>query len=375
MTTSIAAQAAPGDAFTYTLRESAVFDDNLFRLAEGVPAASGHRADAWSVTDVAAAFDRSYGIQRVRLGLGWSATRYRRNTQLDGDTASASAGWFWRSGNQLDGEVSWSRNEAQSPFSDLAGQLSNTATTNSTALAGNYAFHPAWSVGTRLNESRRDNSLSRLAASASTTRSVDTNLRYQPASGNTVTFRRVEIFADSPDPLPPGSPGNDYRESDTGLELRYGSGEVSGFGLGVSHVSKRYRDDPTRDFQGWAGTASWAWRPTGRLSLNATAQRSASAPDDPQGRSTVTDTIAANVSWTPGARWSVRATVAHADRTLLGVAPDASDRTVNAGVATTYSPLQSLNLSLDVGEERRSGNSPGSDFRSRMATLTVAWSF
>jgi hypothetical protein len=371
-TSSGTAIADAGDAINTSLRQAFSHDDNVFRVAGN---ATGAQSDRSSVTDIDISFVQRYGMQQVSFGAGVSAARYQRNTQLDSDNVSGTAVWSWRAGNRLDGELSWSHRETQSSLADLGTTIGNTATTTTTAWSGNYWFHSNWSAGATASGSRSENSLESLASSGASTRSLGLHLRFRPRSGNTVTLRHSESRTDYPDPTAPGGTGNDFHESQTGLDLAYATSGKTALNLQASRVSKRYRAGPSRNFDGWTGAARWSWEATGRLGFNLGAERSSSSPDDPLARSTVTDSLSCGLNWSITPRWTAGATLSTSARDVLGEGPAASDRTNQVGVSSSYSLPADVRLTLALNEERRQGGDAVRDYRSRRATLSLAWSF
>jgi putative beta-barrel porin BBP2 len=119
---SLTAPAAePGesrDGLAFTLADDVSYDDNLFRLPEGLPVVGGRRADWVNRATAAAVLSKAVSLQQFDLSARVSRNDYLENDDLNNTSGAASLGWQWQVGDRLDGTLGGSYSRELAGFTN-----------------------------------------------------------------------------------------------------------------------------------------------------------------------------------------------------------------------------------------------------------------
>lgn len=378
------ASAGEGDALRILSSQAFVHDDNVFRLADGIdPVIDGRvrqRHDIVSNTTLAATFDRSYGRQRVRAGLG--VTRYAWQTfdHLDHDARRLNANWDWALGKLWRGTLGAEESQALRSFSDSGNTARSVNTLRRYTFDAERLLHPAWAVGGGAGrvESRYNDAVS--ARSEYDENAVELNLSYRPRVPNRIVLsarlRSGEYPGrdDTPDQI------TQYEQLD--LHLR-GDWEITAHSRMSGYLGHSSRDYPglaQKDFSGLTGRLRYDWTPTGKLALGLIARREIGALEDIVDNFVVTDAIAIEPTWRASAKIDVSARAEalrrdYAGTPQRGIEVDRDDRLRRWSVGAHWRPLIGLELRAEVGRESRSASSAAPAYVAHTSTLSVRYLF
>lgn len=381
-------RADAGDAFNFSIGQSVLRDDNVFRLAPDANAqrllGAASRGDNISTTSAALRFDRPVALQRLYANLGVSRVRYGRFTHLDHDSQNLSAGWDWALGSHWRGTFAWSRNEALSDFGEIRSTGKNIATYERASFSAGYQFHPEWTAGAVVFRNTGDNSSAARATATFEANGAEAFLEHATGRGSAIALLARRTDADYPnqEAVNSGLVDNSYRQDEIEARGAYRAGGASRFDLRLAQVWRKHEQAPARDFAGASGKLSWDWQLNGKSALNVSAWREIGARGDVLASYVVTRAISVLPSWQPTPKTLLQLGL---ERLALDYRGDPvailsgiekrEDRLRLWSFSAGYSPITNLQLSLSLRRERRASNYAGMPYRANGATLSAQFDF
>ena len=164
---------------------------------------------------------------------------------------------------------------------------------------------------------------------------------------------------------------------------------IAAFRTGSSHVNARvgsvrrtYTQLPQRDFEGSTFQATYDWRPTGKLTLIAAAQKGISATE----QTNIGFVLVKGVALRPTLRLTDKVNLAgileynnreyRSDPALvLGAVPGRTDRVRSAAVTASYRPIRTVTLQMALLHETRSSTAAFGDYSANVVSVTARLGF
>jgi len=383
-----AAHGDAGDVFNVSVSQTLTYDDNLFRLPDGLSPQTGvgstSRDDIISHTGVRLTADKPVGRQVLHAAVGITNVRYDRHRQLDGELKNHVASWDWALGHWWTGVFSWNRAQTIPGFSDFRAPVRDIVTTDAATARAVLRFHPDWRLILGAGSTRAAHSASVNVVGDSRVESAETGLRYVPGTGKEFGLRVRRVEGSYPNRQQVGTSLVDNGYSEDGLDFdaawrASGASQLQGT---IGMTRRSHNDVPGRDFSGTTGRLNWNWQPTGQTSLGFGVRRDVGAQDDLVATYTVTDAITVSAGWQPTAKLSFSATGELKQRdqqgdpasTVSGVPSRRDDdRILSLGVG--YAAMRDLRLNLSLREERRESNLSTHSYRTRQLALAATFAF
>lgn len=395
---NVAAHADEGDAFNFFVGESVRYDDNLFRLSDGVDTEArlgkSQRSDTIFTTFAGVTFDKMISRQALHADLQFNNNRYSRFSELNYNGRQLGAGWDWQLGNHWKGILNFSQDKSQVDFGALSpgerGPQKDIVTKNRFDAGADFWFHPNYSVGAAFGRSstRFQNSLRR--ANEYDANSYELNSKYQPRSGNLIglAYRITDGNYPNREPVenPDGSVrlvNNGFRQSDAEANGNWqlsGQSKVSGR---LGYTRREHDQLPVRDFSGVTGRLAYDWMLEGKTSLTVVLRREIGAAEDIDASYVVSEGISVIPTWFATSKITLSGSASWAKRNYAGDSgsainsglPEREDKVKVWGVSGTYLALRNLHFSLGFRHETRDSNRAGVAYTDNQTYGTARFSF
>ena len=347
---------------------AATHDSNVLRLASRV-------GDTYYSVGVLGGLDQPIGRQRVYASGTIRNNRFQTQKQLDNTSYGLNAGVDWATIEKLSGTLNYSANSSLINYGGTNTNQSsarNIERSNQALASVQYGMASLLSVQASLTHRSlsysdpiyRSNDLTQTAGSA--------GISWRPSGGLTLgaALRATRgEYANSTDR---------FNRRDLDLTALWVPTGLSTLNSRVS-LSRQTADggNSSRDFSGATGFLSWAYQPTGKLQFNTWVSRDTGAESSffnpsvnrPAGSgdsSQVTNTLAVDASYAATGKIRVNAGVRTSHRSLVLGALDGSDTINGVSLGATYQALRNLQVTCNLGQERRSASGPlSSDYTSK----------
>ena len=372
--------------------QTLTWDDNVFRISSGLdPAAalgSSSKEDTYSTTSLG--FNRDFPVSRQRFqgGVTWNKTRYDRFTVLNGDGHQGQGIWVWQVGNDISGQLGYTETFGLASLANIqSGVQSSTPnflTTQRAFFNAAYLLTPRWRLRGEAGRLKQSNEVPERKVNDTSTDSVDLTVSYvTPVSNQIGLGVRVE---DSRLPNRQFVAGdlfdNSYRQQNVAAVTDWTLTGSSHLSARVGSVRRTYTQLPQRDFEGGTFNAAYDWRPTGKLTLIAAAQKGISTSE----QINIGFVLVKGVALRPALRLTDKVNIAGAfeysnreyrsDPALaLGVVPNRTDRVRSAAVAASYRPIRTVTLQMALLHETRSSTAAFGDYAANVVSVTARIGF
>jgi exopolysaccharide biosynthesis operon protein EpsL len=375
------------DAFNFSISQSVMRDDNIFRLSDNadVQALTGAstRGDTVATAFAGISLDKLVGRQTLRASLDASHARYARFSRLDHDGTNIKGSWSCVLGNHWYGEIAFAHTEALTNFGDFRSSVKNINTSERVSYSANYRFHPDWSLGVSTFRVRSDDSSFLRAANQYETTGTEAVVQFA-RSNNSGALRLRHTNGNYPNPqvTPLGLVDNSYRQDEIEGSLGWQATGASSFAVRIAKVRRNHEQVPLRDFSGATGRLAWDWLISAKAQFNIAVWRETGAQDDILSSYVVTSGVSLGPTWRPTAKTSVKATIEQQVRSYQGDPATAlsgieqrEDRLRIASLSASYVPIERLQLSMTLRHEQRESNFAGFPYRANIAFANAQFSF
>lgn len=381
---TLPAAASEIEPLTLSIKQDLVWEDNLFRLADGArPVIEGTRRprdDRLSITTLAAQLDRTYSRQRLTADLGLTRSDYREFDHLDFTAHNFVGAWQWVLGNQWNGTISGQQDERLRSFADRIGAVRSINTYRRYRADARYLVHPQWSIGAgwARTDSRFDDPES--ARSEYIEEAFEALAQYRSLAGSTLALVGRTADGRYPERNEAMTSVTRYTQRDLLVRADWsvsGHSRVSGQ---AGYTARQYLHAGDKDFNGLTGRFAFDWRPTGKLALGVTARREMGAQEDAADNFVVTRAFSIDPVWQLGNKLRVRVRLEWLRRDYggdpFGIAgPDRDDRTQSRALALEWSPVRNLSLHLGARNERRSSSDAYPGYRASSVFTSAKLAF
>ncbi|CAG4882876.1 conserved protein of unknown function [Georgfuchsia toluolica] len=379
------------DKLELLVAETATVDTNVFRLSNDEdPAArlgSSDKSDTITTTTAGFNLDVPFSRQRFLAGTSWNHVRYDRFSDLDYVGRDARALWLWQGGNQLNGELGYTETKTLGSFTDFLVRLrsANMLTTKRAYGSATYMLTPSWQLQAGLagqtqrndNELRKVNDINLLM--------TDLTANYVSPSGNKIGLSLRQDDGHYPHAQPVSSSlsfENDYVQRSIGAVTDWTLTGKSHLTARVDRVHRDFDQLNQRNYDGMRYRVVYDWRATGKLVLNAVAQRDISSTEDIQTSYVLEKSFALRPTFILSEKIRLSATAYYAIRDylgdpglVLGTTPDRSAHVHRLVATISYQPLQSLTFLLTGQRETRTSNVPFDDYEANIFSINVRYTF
>ena len=333
-------------------------DDNVFRF----PKALDPVADTYHSTSLGFNLDAPVSRQRFQAGYTWNDNRYNRFTDLNNEGHDARATWLWQLGNDLSGQLGYTETSALASFAFTQSRTLDRLKTKQAFFNAAYLVTPRWRLqgGMRGLEQTNGDPLRQIFDVK--VRSTDFTVSYVTPANTSVglsartedgRFPNQETTVDN----------NAYRQDSVGIVADWTLTGVSQVSARADRVRRRYANVPQQDFDGYTARAQYDWKPTGKFSLAAVAQRDIYPYLDIGSSFVLVKGVTLRPTLSLTEKIDVSGSFEYSVRDFLGnpglasgVSPGRTDRVRSATATVSYRPARTLTLLVSAQREARSSN-------------------
>ena len=374
------------DTSPYVLGASETYahDSNFVHLADGaiLPSALQARTDRIATTTLFGGIDQTVGRQRVYANANVRDNRYRYNRLYNNQGFGLAAGLDWATVERVSGNLGLSSNRTLASFDRGNGNNAPNVAKNieqTDQLSGSVRVGVVTDVTLEAGYSQQRKRFSEVGARLE--QSI-TSLGVREQFGGALTIGAGLRLTDGRYP--------DYNDSFRGRDLDLSANWVpNAISTVVARLSLGRTDHSlatAQDFKGATGALSWDWKPSGKLAFGTQLSRStgndssfatiaggAASITASADNSKLTTSMWLNASYEATAKIRLDASLSRASRTLTNslsinsaqpISATDGDRLGRLRLSARYAPTRTLELSCNLGRERRSANN---------STLTYAY--
>jgi len=345
------------DKLKLFVEEKITRDDNVFRVSKDQDPVG----DTYHTTSLGFNLDAPVSRQRFQADYTWYATRFNRSPELDFDGHDARATWLWQLGNDASGQLGYTETSTLASFAFTQSRIPDRLETRQAFFNATYLVTPRWrfQAGVRgLEQTNGDPQRQKFDVNV---RYTDVTLSYvTPANTSVGLSGRTE---DGRFPNPGNSVDNAYRQDSVGIVADWTLTGVSHLSARADRVRRRYANVPQQDFDGYTARAQCDWKPTGKLSLAAVAQRDIYPYLDIGSSFVLVKGAALRPTLNVSEKIDVSGSFDYSIRDFLGnpglvsgVSPGRTDRVRSATATVSYRPARALTLQMSAQREARSSN-------------------
>jgi len=353
------------DKVTLFAEQKDTHDDNVFRISKDVDPAtvigSSSKGDTYRTTSLGFNLDAPVSRQRFQAGYTWNDNRYNRFTDLDNEGHDARAIWLWKLGNDASGQLGYTETSALASFAFTQSRTLDRLKTRQAFFNAAYLVTPRWRLQAGVRGLEQTNGDPQRQKFDVNVRYTDVTLSYvTPANTSVGLSGRTE---DGRFPNPGGTVDNAYLQDSVGIVADWTLTGASHVSARADRVRRRYANVPQQDFDGYTARAQYDWKPSGKLSLAAVAQRDIYPYLDIGSSFVLVKGVTLRPTLIVTEKIDVSGSFDYSIRDFLGnpglvsgVSPGRTDRVRSATATVSYRPARSLVLSLSAQREGRSSN-------------------
>ncbi|MBI3043022.1 MAG: outer membrane beta-barrel protein [Betaproteobacteria bacterium] len=367
-------------------------DDNVFRLsAARDPAAvlgTSSKGDTYHTTSLGFNLDVPVSRQRVQAGWVWNNTRYNRYTALSSDGHYGRAAWLWQIGSDLGGQLGYTEALALASLANAQGGVqsstANFLTTRRAFFNAEYGLTSRWRYGGEVSRIRQTSSFPAFRVNDVSIDGADLTASYSTRANNRVGIRLGVEEGRFPNRQAVAGNffDNAYRQRRAVVVADWTITGASHASVRAGWVSRSHEQLAQRDFEDATVHAAYDWKPTGKLSLSAVAQRDVSPLDDLYSRSVLVTGIALHPELRLTEKTVIRGALEYSQRDYLsdpalalGAAPNRSDRVRSAAVMVFYRPVRPVTLQIALQRETRSSTVAFGDYMFNIVNVSARIGF
>jgi exopolysaccharide biosynthesis operon protein EpsL len=346
------------------------FDDNLFRVPEGVVASD---PDALAIGDLEDYINRASAGVRTRwdtsrqvflLNLRLDDVRFQNNDRLDHTGGDGNLSWDWRLGSRWSGRVNAQYNRALASFSNYRFFGRDILDTYQYGGEMRYRIGSRWSAfGAALrSESEHSAQVRRVDDFESTTGRA--GLEYRTPSENLIAFEYR--FTEAEFPVAEALLGPDarkYEERVPGVRVEYAFTAKTRLQARAGYLEREYADPTTGDFSGEIWNATLSWEPRSGFEIALKAWHELRAYADSESDYFVAEGASIGPVWEATEKLKFSAAFATEDQDYIGdgtitpvISPRRNDDVRSGQVAIEYAPRDFLTFNLSGRWVERSSN-------------------
>ncbi|HUL13831.1 MAG TPA: XrtB/PEP-CTERM-associated polysaccharide biosynthesis outer membrane protein EpsL [Methylococcaceae bacterium] len=367
--------ADPTDTFQPFVSETAVYDDNLFRLPGNVdpgavlPAGTS-KSDVINQLSAGGTINYALSRQKFVVDLRVDDNRFVHNEDLNNVSTNDRATWYWELGRQLSGDGGYGYKRSLAPFTYNRTFSKDIITENNAFFDLDYAWHPRWKMttGARWLESTHSNEVRAILNRQSATGLI--GLNYTTPSNNSTGIEYK--FADVDLPNRPLNPAfridNHYQVQTVSAVLAWNVTEKTRLDGRFGYTSLENRQFTDRDFSGETWHLTLGWAPTVKTQFSLDGWRELEPSQLVNATYVVSEGVSFSPMWSATAKLAVEAKIAYETRDYTGDpglgarGGQRHDKVLSGQVAVVYTPIRNAEVSLAYLAEERDSTSPFANY-------------
>jgi exopolysaccharide biosynthesis operon protein EpsL len=388
----VTAGAVWDDRVELFVSETIGYDDNLFRLSDEVDPVEvlGTSAmdDTYFTTRFGLELDLPVSRQNFSGSVSAERTRYDRFTALDLNGHRGNILWEWVVGSRLSGELEYTETETLASFANvLSGQQSSTPNFLTVQRGDGllrYKLTERWYLTSGISRLTHDNSEEINQVSNLQKNFGEFGILYITPAETEFSINGLVSEAELPNRqlLDGQLIDNSYREYEYSANLDWPVSAESRILARAGTVRREHEELPERDFSGEVYALTWGWRPTEKLSLSLSSERSISPFEQVNVGFVLLDSLTFRSDWRITEKFTLTFSAIDGNRRYLGdpraELTEQVRRTEDVRVGQLnleYLPTSVLTLGIELRNVSRTSSAVLGDFDASIGRFTVRAGF
>ncbi|CAM8664054.1 EpsL, exopolysaccharide biosynthesis operon protein EpsL [Comamonadaceae bacterium] len=371
------------DPLTLSAGYSVQTDSNLFRLPSSTnlqnAIGKNSAAETIGVTTVGLGFNTRQSLQTLALNLNLVDYSYQNFSYLSFTANNYNASWEWAITPKVTGKFSTDRKETLNSFTDSTNvKQRNLRLDTTTRFDASYALDGPWRLIAGASTTRQENQASLVTGSDFTTNAVDGGVRYQFATGSSLSYLMRTNKGSYLNRAVPnaGAFDDQYTQLDNDLRLRWLMGTGSTVNANLTHINRTHPRYGQRDYNGFNFGAGVDWALTGKTSLSTSISHTLDAYATSNSNYSGTDKISVSAGWQISPKVGLRLKNDWAQRSYLGspsttASSNRQDITRDTTLSVNWQAHEQLALSASLQQSSRGVNQANLDYDSTMLFFTA----
>lgn len=378
----LACAAQANEPVSIELSADRIYDDNLFRIADGgsvqTPTGNSQADDVLDRYALRFRWDVPFGLQRVTGNADFITTRFERNAWLNNDSLDTALGWEGEWGEAWKGNVGWQREKLLANFADFQQGQRNIITHNQVEAGLSRSIAAHWLLRGHWDYDTIERSLASQQYNDRRTLGMRLGITGQSSAGSELEMFVASRIVDFVNwQWLPGSAQDDGLRQDTlGLHLRW-----SITGTTTAEASARIEQVTNahltqNDFSGNAYDLALGWDGGGALDWRMAAWRKIDVLESAYANYALRQGGRLTGQWSARSAWLVRMEMS---REWLdyqgGYAARREDVLDDGSLSLVYTFFRSTEFNFRYAETRRDSSHALGSFHDRIFQLglTVHW--
>ena len=371
------------DPLTLSAGYSVQTDSNLFRLPSSAnlqnTIGKSSAAETIGVTTVGLGFNTRQSLQTLALNLNLVDYSYQNFSYLNFTANNYNASWEWAITPKVTGKFSTDRKETLNSFTDSTNvKQRNLRLDTTTRFDASYALDGPWRLIAGASTTRQENQAGLVTGSDFTTNAVDGGVRYQFATGSSLSYLMRTNKGSYLNRAVPntGAFDDQYTQLDNDLRLRWLMGTGSTVNANLTHINRTHPRYGQRDYNGFNFGAGVDWALTGKTSLSTSISHTLDAYAASNSNYSGTDKISVSAGWQISPKVGLRLKNDWAQRSYLGspsttASSNRQDITRDTTLSVNWQAHEQLALSASLQQSSRGVNQANLDYDSTMLFFTA----
>lgn len=312
------------DPFKFTLADRYLYDDNLFRIPDGLLASDPSIAPPESLKDYV---NRASAGMRMRLDasrqvffadLRLDDVRYRRNDDLDYTGGSADVRWDWQLGSRLSGKLTAQYDRTEASLANYRFFSKDIVDAQLYGAEFRYAIGARWRLlaAGALMDTDHSAELRRVENFEST--SGRGGVEYVTPAGNLIALEYRSTDAKFPIAEDLAGAPRGYSERAPGVRVEYDFTEKTRMQLRAGYLKREYDNPVLADYSGAIADATLSWEPRSKIHFDFKAWHQLKAYVDAESDYFVADGVSIAPAWQPTEKIQIAAQYSYESQDYQG---------------------------------------------------------
>jgi hypothetical protein len=370
----------PETPLTFSSYFGVTNDSNLLRSA------NNEVRDTIYAAGAGVRFDQLFSLQRIKLGLNLSTTKYAKSSEFDSNNYAGQASWDWQYGRNWFGQAGVAVNKTATSFSDqLSVKVNNQVTTQALDLSAGYYVVPGLALFSGASSLKANNSAGIYESQDFKASSFSVGGRYavSPKTYYSIGFKRSSgsfpkqrVF----DPVTgflASFSDNGYKEDNFFVQGQFNPNDLSVFGGEIAFTARDYDNLGERNFSGLTWNLSYSWYLSDRFTTRFSIGRSLGANQTIFNNYVVTDGVSISPIYNLSDKTKLSAVIEQRRSDFSGDPGFVLQRTVarntvfrQYGLNFDYSATRTITLQSKLSRQSRSANSESEKYSATVFGIT-----
>ena len=252
-------------------------DNNLFRLHDSVPVPNPllniqDKSDTLFTYGAGLKYDKMLSRQRVLVDLNVNENKFDKNSDLDYTGYDGRLAWFWRVGNDWDGEASYRKRRTLGGFADVVQKLQDLVESDYYRFTAGYQLDVRWRVSAEIGKEEHEHSAVNQRTLDVDAKTAGMGVMYRTKADNSIGVQARRTDRDYPN-RGIVTPSNNHTEDRINAVAQWRLTGLLRLDAQAGYVDVSHDEDPSRDFSGFSWRAAGTWDATGKFRLTVTGFR------------------------------------------------------------------------------------------------------